>query len=191
MKSSPRLWKTPSEGWFFLGLKEGPILRWSHARFPAQQSSPDANSHSFDMMTNESHPDTSAWTLLVSWVLSRCCSDVTPTSQGFSQEGSFAEETIIMGSLRGRIKEKPFRCSNVCVFFFFFRSTSVPAHSCPRCNFFPLIYPQTLLDSTAVMFAKCYGVSGALLLSHILTIWNISLLSVGFPKHLSAPLSLG
>lgn len=189
MKSSPRLWKTPSEGWFFLGLEEGPILRWSHARFPAQQSSPDANSLSFDMMTNEFHPNTSAWMLSVSWALSWCCSDVTSTSQGFSQEGSFAEETIIMGSLGGRIKEKPFRCSSVC--FFFFWSTSVPAHSCPRCNFFPLIYLQTLLDSTAVMFAKCYGVSGALLLSCILTIWNIGLRSVGFPKYLSAPLSSG
>lgn len=186
MKSSTRLWKTPSEGWFFLGLEGGPIPSWSHARFPAWQSPPDANSCSFDTKRNESHPNKPAQTLLVSWALSWRCSDVTPASESFSQEGSFAEEMMIMGSLGGGIKEKPFSCSSV-----FFWSISVPAHTCPRCNFFPLINPQTLLDTTAVKFAKLYGVNGALLLSHILTIWNISLLSVGFLRYLSVPLSLG
>lgn len=51
---------------------------------------------------------------------------------------------------------------------------------------------QTLLDTTAVMFAKYCIANGALLISHcLLTLSNIGLLSVDFPRSLKHSTLLG
>lgn len=98
-------------------------------------------------------------------------------------------ERITLDSLGSLIKYKPFSCTSI---FLFSCRISVPAHTCLRCNFFPLINLQTLLDTTAVMFAKYCNANGALLISHcLLTISNIGLLSVDFPRSLKHSTLLG
>lgn len=115
------------------------------------------------------------WTPPVSWALSWHCSDVTTHLKAFPRRSDLLEQ-ITLGSLGSLLKYKPFSA------FLFSCRISVPAHTCLWCNFFPLINPQTLLDTTAVMFAKYCNANGALLISCILTISNISLLSVDFSK---------